>query len=48
MNGTASFARDLDMTLSREGGHGFNITGTLTEPHVSPVAVPETRAALKP
>jgi AsmA family/AsmA-like C-terminal region len=48
MSGTASFSRDLDMTLSREGGHGFNITGTLTEPHVSRVAAPETRAALKP
>jgi AsmA family/AsmA-like C-terminal region len=48
LNGTASFSRNLDMKLSREGGHGFNITGTLTEPRVSPVATPETRAALKP
>jgi hypothetical protein len=48
MNGTASFARDLDITLSRDGGHGFNITGTLTEPRVAPVVAPETRAALKP
>jgi len=48
VNGTASFSRDLDMKLSREGGSGFNITGTLTEPHVSAVATPETRAELKP
>lgn len=48
VSGTASFSRNLDMKLSREGGHGFNITGTLTEPHVSPVTTPETRAALKP
>jgi AsmA family/AsmA-like C-terminal region len=48
LNGSASFSRNLDMRLSREGGHGFNITGTLTEPHISPVVTPETRAALKP
>jgi hypothetical protein len=48
MSGTASFTRNLDMKLSREGSRGFNITGTLTEPHVSPVVTPETRAALKP
>jgi AsmA family/AsmA-like C-terminal region len=48
LNGTASFSRNLDMKLSREGGHGFNITGTLTEPHVSQVATPETQAELKP
>jgi hypothetical protein len=48
LSGTASFTRVLDMRLSREDGRGFSITGTLTEPHVSPVATPETRAALKP
>jgi hypothetical protein len=48
VSGTASFNRNLDMKLSREGGRGFSITGTLTEPHVSPVVTPETRAALKP
>ncbi len=48
MSGTASFTRSLDMKLSREGSRGFSITGTLTEPHVSPLATPETRAALKP
>jgi len=48
VSGTASFSRNLDMKLSREGGRGFNLTGTLSEPHVSPVATPETRAALKP
>lgn len=48
VNGNAAFNRNLDLKLSREGGHGFNITGTLTEPHVSPIVTPETRAALKP
>jgi len=31
-----------------EGAPGFNITGTLTEPHVSAILNPETQAALKP
>jgi hypothetical protein len=48
LNGTASFSRNLDLKLSREGGHGFNITGTLTEPHVASMMTPETQAALKP
>lgn len=48
MNGTASFSRNLDLKLSREGSRGFSITGTLTEPHVTSLAMPETRAALKP
>jgi hypothetical protein len=48
MTGSASFSRNLEMRLSREGGGGFNITGTLTEPHVSPVSAAETQAALKP
>jgi uncharacterized protein involved in outer membrane biogenesis len=46
INGTASLVRNLDLNLTREGGRGFVITGTLAEPHVN--STPETRAALKP
>ena len=48
LSGTASLGRTLDVKLVRDGTHGFNITGTLTEPHVAPATTPETRAALKP
>lgn len=48
VNGTASLTRVLNLKLSREGATGFTVTGTLTEPHVSPIVSPETQAALKP
>jgi hypothetical protein len=48
VNGTASLTRILNLKLTREGAPGFNITGTLMEPHVSPILTPETRAELKP
>jgi len=48
LNGTASLTRVLDLKLTREGAAGFNITGTVMEPHVSAIVAPETRAALKP
>jgi hypothetical protein len=48
VSGTASMTRVLNLKLTREGTPGFNITGTLTEPHVSAIPSPETRAALKP
>jgi hypothetical protein len=48
VSGTASLSRILNLKLTHEGSPGFNITGTLTEPHVSPILSPETRAALKP
>jgi uncharacterized protein involved in outer membrane biogenesis len=48
VSGTASLTRILNLKLARERAPGFNITGTLTEPHVSPIPSPETRAALKP
>jgi hypothetical protein len=48
VSGTASLTRILDLKLTHEGAPGFNITGTLTEPHVSPILSPETQAALKP
>jgi AsmA family/AsmA-like C-terminal region len=48
VSGTASLTRILNLKLTHEGGPGFNITGTLTEPHVSTIVSPETQAALKP
>jgi AsmA family/AsmA-like C-terminal region len=48
ISGTASMSRVLNVKLSREGAQGFNITGTLAEPHVSPIVPSETQAALKP
>jgi len=48
VTGTASLGRGLDVKLTREGAQGFNITGTLTEPHVSSIVSSETQAALKP
>lgn len=48
LSGTASLTRVLNLKLTREGSPGFNVTGTLTEPHVSPILSPETQAALKP
>jgi AsmA family len=48
VSGTASLTRILNLKLTREGAPGFNITGTLLEPRVTPILTPETRAALKP
>ena len=48
LSGTASFSRVLDIKLTRDGAHGFNITGTLTQPRVNVVPSSETQAALKP
>jgi AsmA protein len=48
VSGTASLTRILDLKLTRQGAPGFNVTGTLLQPHVSVILTPETRAALKP
>jgi uncharacterized protein involved in outer membrane biogenesis len=48
VSGTASRGRILDLRLLRNGGRGFNVTGTLAEPRVSQAGTPQTRAALKP
>ena len=48
VSGTASLTRVLNLRMMRQGASGFNITGTLTEPHISPIVTSETRAALKP
>src|SRR6185436_14202903 len=46
VSGTASLSRVLDIKLAREGARGFNVTGTLNQPHATLSATPETQAAL--
>jgi hypothetical protein len=48
LSGIASLNRDLDIKLTRDGARGFNIFGTLTQPHVVVNPTAETQAALKP
>ena len=48
LSGIASLSRVLDIKLTRDGTRGFNITGTLTQPHVVVNPTAETQAALKP
>jgi hypothetical protein len=48
ISGTASLDRVLDLRLVRDGARGFNITGTVDQPHVAMSPSPETQAALKP
>ena len=45
--GTTSFARELKMTLTGDGKHSFDITGTLERPRVAPLLRPQTEAAMK-
>ncbi|MGO9128043.1 MAG: AsmA family protein [Terriglobales bacterium] len=47
LSGTASLARVLDLKLTRDGAPGFNITGTLTQPRVTPLAAANAQAALR-
>jgi len=48
VNGTASMRKTLDFRFVKEGASGFNVTGTLFDPQVSPAPPNETQAALKP
>ena len=48
LSGTASLGRVLDIKLARDGARGFNVTGTVNQPHVTLSTAPETQAALKP
>lgn len=48
VSGTASFSRELDLKVARDGGPGFVVTGTLDRPRISPAPPPpQTQAALK-
>jgi len=48
LSGTASMTRVLDVKLTGEGTQGFDISGTLNQPHVVVNPTAETQAALKP
>ena len=48
LSGTASMNRVLDIKLVRDGARAFNITGTLSQPHVAAGTTADTQAALKP
>jgi hypothetical protein len=47
LKGSASLDRVLDLKLTREGASGFNITGTLTQPRVTPIAAANAQAELR-
>jgi hypothetical protein len=47
LTGTASLGRALNLKLTRDGAPGFNITGTLTQPRVTPLVTPNAQAALR-
>jgi hypothetical protein len=48
LNGTASLSQSLHLKLERDDSTGFDITGTVTEPRISPTAAHDAEAALKP
>ena len=48
VTGTATFSKKIDLKFMRGTARGFDVTGTLSEPRVLPVANAEARAALKP
>jgi hypothetical protein len=48
LSGTASMNRVIDIKLARDGARAFNITGTLSQPHVAAGTAADTQAALKP
>jgi hypothetical protein len=47
LTGTASLGRVLNLKLTRDGSPGFNITGTLTQPRLTPLVAPNAQAALR-
>ncbi len=47
ISGTASLARDLKMTLTRDSGSAYSVTGTLARPKVVPVEGAAKQASLR-
>jgi hypothetical protein len=45
VSGTASLGR-LELRLMDRNSHGYTVSGTLEKPHVAPLSVAETQAAL--
>jgi AsmA family/AsmA-like C-terminal region len=48
LNGTASLSQSLHLKLERDDSTGFDITGTVTEPRISPTTAHDAEAVLKP
>jgi AsmA-like C-terminal region/AsmA family len=47
ISGTASLARDLKMTLTRDSGAAYSVTGTLSRPKVAPAEAVANQASLR-
>ena len=47
ISGTASLTRDLKMTMTRDSGSAFSVTGTLARPKIVPVETPARQASLR-
>ncbi|MCI0355443.1 MAG: AsmA-like C-terminal region-containing protein, partial [Acidobacteria bacterium] len=47
VTGSASFTRQLDLRVARGTSRAFAVTGTLAQPQVSAIALPQTEATLR-
>ena len=47
ISGTASLARDLKMTMTRDSGSTYSVTGTLARPKIAPVEGAAKQASLR-
>ena len=47
ISGTASLARDLKMTMTRDSGSAYSVTGTLARPKIAPVEGAAKQASLR-
>ena len=47
VSGTASFSRDLKMTVTRDSGSAYSVTGTLARPKVAPLEGGAKQASLR-
>jgi hypothetical protein len=47
ISGTASLARDLKMTMTRDSGSAYSVTGTLARPKIAPVEGIAKQASLR-
>jgi hypothetical protein len=48
LNGSATLSQNLHLQLERDDSTGFDITGTVNEPRISPTTSRDAEAALKP
>ncbi len=47
ISGTASLTRDLKMTMTRDSGSAYSVTGTLARPKIAPVEGAAKQASLR-